>query len=95
MTEIFPATTEETIKEQDDIKNTIKALESRRGKLTNIELAELNRLKSREQALTRHLMSLGYKEKEIQVQQIEQAEILKLLKDKGVEVTAEELEHYL
>ena len=87
MTEIFPATTEETIKEQDDIKNTIKALESRRGKLTNIELAELNRLKSREQALTRHLMSLGYKEKEIQV--------LKLLKDKGVEVTAEELEHYL
>lgn len=95
MTEIFPATTEETIKEQDDIKNTIKALESRRGKLTNIELAELSRLKSREQALTRHLMSLGYKEKEIQVQQIEQAEILKLLKDKGVEVTAEELAHYL
>lgn len=95
MTELFPATTEDTIKEQDDIKKTVKALESRKGQLTNMELAELNRLKSREQALTRHLMSLGYKEKELQAQQIEQAEILETLKAQGVEITAEELVHYL
>lgn len=95
MTELFPATTEDTIKEQDDIKKTVKALESRKGQLTNMELAELNRLKSRELALTRHLMSLGYKEKELQAQQIEQAEILETLKAQGVEITAEELVHYL
>lgn len=95
MTELFPATTEDTIKEQEDIKKTVKALESRRGELTDMELVELNKLKSREQALTRHLMSLGYKENERQAQEIEQAEILEKLKAQGVEITAEELAHYL
>ena len=60
-----------------------------------MELVELNKLKNREQALTRHLMSLGYKEKERQAQEIEQAEILEKLKAQGVEITAEELAHYL
>ena len=95
MAELFPATTEDTIKEQEDIKKTVKALESRKGELTNMELAELNRLKSREQALTRHLMSLGYKEKELQAQQIEHAEIIEKLKAQGVEITAEELNNYI
>lgn len=95
MTELFPTTTEDTIKEQEDIKKTVKALESRKGELTNMELAELNRLKSREQALTRHLMSLGYKEKELQTKQIEHAEIIEKLKAQGVEITVEELNNYI
>lgn len=95
MTELFPTTTEDTIKEQEDIKKTVKALESRKGELTNMELAELNRLKSREQALTRHLMSLGYKEKELQANQVEQAEIIEKLKAQGIEITADELNNYI
>lgn len=95
MTELFPTTTEDTIKEQEDIKKTVKALESRKGDLTNMELAELNRLKSREQALTRHLMSLGYKEKELQANQIEHAEIIEKLKAQGIEITADELNNYI
>ena len=81
--------------EQQDIKKTVKALESRNGKLTNIELAELSRLKSREQALTRHLLSLGYKENEIQAKQIEHAEIIEKLKAQGIEITADELNNYI
>ena len=95
MSELFPINTTDTIKEQEEIKNNIKTLESRKSNLSNKELAELNSLKSREQALTRHLMSLGYKEKELEAKQIEQAEILDQLKSQGIDITPDELAHYI
>lgn len=95
MAELFPATTGDNLKEQEDIRKAINSLESRKGDLSNMELAELNRLKSREQALTRNLMSLAYKENELQAQQIEHAEIIEKLKAQGVEITADELNNYI
>ena len=86
---------EEAYKEQEDIRKVIKGLESSRAKLTNMDLVELNRLKSREQALTRHVMSLGYKVKESATLQIEKEEIVNKLKTQGIDITAEELLSYI
>lgn len=95
MSELFPETIEDTYKEQEDISKQIKALERRRGQLANIDLAELNRLKSRDITLTRHSMSLAYKGKEVELKKLEHAEIINTLKAQGIEVTAEEIEHYI
>lgn len=95
MSELFPETIEDTYKEQEDISKQIKSLERRRGQLTNMELVELNRLKSRNIALTRHSMSLAYKGKEVELKRLEHAEIINALKVQGIEVTAEEIEYYI
>lgn len=95
MAELFPATISDTIKEQDEIIKNLKALENRKAELTNLELAEMNRLKSREQALARHLLSLGYKENEIQYNKIDETEILEKLKAQGIDISNEELKNYM
>lgn len=95
LTEVFPTTTEETIKEQEDISNQVKSLEKRKGQLTNMELVELNRLKNREKSLTRHLMSLAYKSKEEEVKKLDYTEIINTLKAQGIDTTAEELKYYI
>lgn len=95
LSDLFPETIEDTYKEQEYISKQIKALERRRGELSNIDLAELNRLKSRDIALTRHSMSLAYKRKEVELKKLEHAKIINDLKAQGIEVTVEEIEYYI
>lgn len=88
VTEIFPTKIEDILKEQNEILEKLK-------NKSNMSISDIIRLETRLQGLTRKSMSLGFNTKENQTNDLIEHEIIERLNAQGINVTLEELAHYL